>query len=214
MLAIEKIGDWKKLEILVQNQSFWNFCRCTTAPRNSGKDNAAGIIIVWWTSPPLLLKMHSHHQVATGTPFHVTPRRCGIIIAIFQDFGTNCMVLLDWDSALTCVCGPNFISDLIGESPIFLAAIMLILSVMFEFSDKSWHFGAKYLNFGTKFKYKPKIQIFGAKISRCVAQFKHHRQISIQTKICTTKNLPLFTRKTPKPAKLTYPPSLVCWFVY
>ena len=47
------------------------------------------------------------------------------------------MVLLDWDSALTCVCGPNFISDLIGESPIFLAARMLILSVMFEFSDKS-----------------------------------------------------------------------------
>jgi len=28
-LAIEKIGDWKKLEILVQNQSFLKYCRCT-----------------------------------------------------------------------------------------------------------------------------------------------------------------------------------------
>jgi len=32
------------------------------------------------------------------------------------------MVPSDWDSAPRCICGPNFISDLIGESPIFSAA--------------------------------------------------------------------------------------------
>jgi len=32
------------------------------------------------------------------------------------------MVHLDWDSAPSCVCGPNFVSDLFGESPIFPAA--------------------------------------------------------------------------------------------
>jgi len=36
------------------------------------------------------------------------------------------MVPLDWDSAPRCVCGPNFMSDLIGESTIFLAASILI----------------------------------------------------------------------------------------
>ena len=30
-LAIEKIGDWKKLEILVQNHSFWNIARTTAS---------------------------------------------------------------------------------------------------------------------------------------------------------------------------------------
>jgi len=89
------------------------------APRNSGRDNAAGIIIVWWTSPPLILQIHSLYQIATGTPSHVPPRRRGIIITIIHDFGTNCIVHSDWDSAPTCVCGPNFISDFIGESPIF-----------------------------------------------------------------------------------------------
>ena len=63
------------------------------APRNSGRDDTAGIIIVWWTSPPLILQIHSLHQVATGTPSHLPPRRRGIIIAIFHDFGTNSMVL-------------------------------------------------------------------------------------------------------------------------
>jgi len=32
------------------------------------------------------------------------------------------MVPEDWDSAPSCVCGPNLTSDLIGESPIFSAA--------------------------------------------------------------------------------------------
>jgi len=106
--AIENIGDWKKLEILVQNQSFWNIvtARPTAAPRNSGRDNAAGIMIIWWTSPPLILQIHSLHQVATGTPFHVPLRRRGIIITIFHGFGTKCMVLYRWDSAPRCVCRP------------------------------------------------------------------------------------------------------------
>jgi len=92
VLAIEKSGDQKKLEILVQNQSFWNIDNLLQAPSNSGRDNAAGIIIVWWTSPPLILQIHSLHQIATGTPSHVPPRCRGIIITIFWDFGTNCMV--------------------------------------------------------------------------------------------------------------------------
>ena len=69
IIVIEKIGDWKKLEILV----------------------------------------------------HVPSRCCGIIKAIFHDFGTNSMVHSDWDSAPRFVCGPNFICDLIGESTIFSA---------------------------------------------------------------------------------------------
>jgi len=48
--------------------------------------------------------------------------RSGIIITNFHGFGTNCMVPSDWDSAPRCVCGSNFISDLIGESPIFPGA--------------------------------------------------------------------------------------------
>jgi len=35
-------------------------------------------------------------EVATDTPSHVPPRRRGIIIAIFHDFGTNSMVLYDY----------------------------------------------------------------------------------------------------------------------
>jgi len=66
--------------------------------------------------------IHSLHQVATVTPSHVHLRRRGIIIAIFRGSGTNCMVLSDWDLAPKCVCGPNFISYLIGESPILSAA--------------------------------------------------------------------------------------------
>jgi len=114
VLAIEKIGDWKKLEILVQNQSFWNIvgARPTAAPRNSGRDNAAGILIIWWSSPPRILQIHSLHQFAMSTPFHVPLRRRGISITIFDGFGTNCMVHYNWDSAPRCNCSPNFISDL------------------------------------------------------------------------------------------------------
>jgi len=78
-LAFEKIGDWKK--ILVQNQLFWNIvgARPTAAPCNSRRDNAAGIKIVWRTSPPLILHIHSLHQVATVTPSNVLLRRRGIM---------------------------------------------------------------------------------------------------------------------------------------
>jgi len=119
-LAIEKIGDWTKLEILVQNQSFWYIvgARPTAEPRNSRSDNAAGIMIIWWNSPSRILQIHSVHQVAAGTPFYVPLRRRRIIITILHGFGTNCIVPSDWDSAPRCVCGPNFISDWIGESPI------------------------------------------------------------------------------------------------
>jgi len=113
-------------EILVQTQSLWNTvgARPTTAPRNSTRNNAAGIMIVWCTSPPRILWIHSLHQVATGTPSHVPIGLREIIITTFQCFGTNCMVPSDWESALICCFGPNFMSDLIGESPIFWAASM------------------------------------------------------------------------------------------
>jgi len=69
----------------------------TTAPRNSGRDNAAGIMIIWWASPPRILHIHSMLQVATDTPLHV-PLWCrGIIITIFHGFGTSCMVPYNWD---------------------------------------------------------------------------------------------------------------------
>ena len=48
VLAIEKIVDWKKLEILVQSSHFQilSLNYLLHAPHNSGRDNAAGIIIV------------------------------------------------------------------------------------------------------------------------------------------------------------------------
>jgi len=76
---------------------------------------------VWGPSPSHILQIHSLHQVATGTPSHVPLRRRGIIITIFRGSGTNCMVPSDWDLAPKCVCGPNFISYVIGEFPILSA---------------------------------------------------------------------------------------------
>jgi len=109
----KKIGDWKKLETLVQKQSFWNIvgARPTAAPRNSGRDNAARRMMTWWTSLPHILQIHSLHQVATGTPFHVPLRRREIIITIFHGFGTNCMVPSIWDLAPRCFCGTNLTFD-------------------------------------------------------------------------------------------------------
>jgi len=122
-LAIEKIGDWKKLEILVQTQSFWNNVGARTTEHSIGiRDNAAGIMIVWRTSPPLILHIHSLHQVATVTPSHVPLRRREIIIKKIHGIGTNCKVPSNWDSAQMFVCGPNFTTDLIGESLSFPAA--------------------------------------------------------------------------------------------
>jgi len=118
--------NWRleKIEILVQNQPFWNIvgARITAATHNSRRDNAAGILIIWWASPPCILQNHSLHQAATGTPLHVHFRRRGIIITISHGFGTNCMVRYKWDSAPWCVCDANFISDLNEESPIFPGA--------------------------------------------------------------------------------------------
>jgi len=104
-----KTCSWKKLEILVQNQSFWNIvgARPTAAPGNSGRDNAAGITIVWRTSPPLIL----HIDCKKLQLSHVPLRRREIIVTSFHGFGTNYMVHSDWDSALRCVCSPNFKSD-------------------------------------------------------------------------------------------------------
>jgi len=52
-----------------------------------------------------------------GTPAHVPLQRRAQIITIFRGSGTNCMVLSDWDLALTCVVGPNFRSIFILQAP-------------------------------------------------------------------------------------------------
>jgi len=124
LLVMEKIGDLEKLEILVQHQSFWNIvgARPTAAPRNSGRDNAAGIMIVWRTSPPLILHIDWLKKVAAVTLSHVPLRRHATIITIFHGFGTNCVVPSDWDSAPRFVSSPNFLSDFYFEN-LFPAAM-------------------------------------------------------------------------------------------
>jgi len=79
----------KKMEFLVQNQSFWNIVGVppTAVPRNSGRDNTAGIMIIWWTNCPRILQIHSLHQFATVTPFHISVRRRGIIIPVSTVLG-------------------------------------------------------------------------------------------------------------------------------
>ena len=83
-----------------------------------------GKMSVWGENPPHILQIHLLHQVATVTPSHVPLRRRGIIIAIFRGSGTNCMVPSNWDLALKCVLGLDFISYLIGESPILSATFL------------------------------------------------------------------------------------------
>ena len=114
----DKIGDSGTKRVI------WEYCWCTTysAPRISGRNNEAGKIIVWAPRPLHILQIHSLHQVATVSLSHV-PLQCrGIIIAIFRGSGTNCMVPSYWDLAPKCVCSPNFISDLIGDSLILSTA--------------------------------------------------------------------------------------------
>jgi len=52
-LAADKIGDLTKLEIVVQNESFWRIVgpQPIAAPRIGGRDNEAGEISVWAPSP-------------------------------------------------------------------------------------------------------------------------------------------------------------------
>jgi len=112
---MEKIGDSGVNPVSLK------YCWCTIcySTSNSGRDIVAGITIIWGTSPCRILQIHSLYQVATGTPCHVPLRRRGIFITIVDGFGTNFMIPSDWDWASKCVCGPNFMSNLIGESPIF-----------------------------------------------------------------------------------------------
>jgi len=97
------------------DKSFWSIVAVqpVAAPCISGRDNKAGKMNVWGPSPPHILQIQSLHQVVTFTPSHVPLQRRGIIITIFRGSRTNWMFPLDWDFALTCVCGPNFISYVI-----------------------------------------------------------------------------------------------------
>ena len=66
------------------------------------------------TAPKLTqcTKIHSLHQVATGTQPHVFPRRRAEIVAILAVLVgiIRFPQTTDWDVAPTCVFGPNFIS--------------------------------------------------------------------------------------------------------
>jgi len=142
ILAADKIGDWTKLEIPVWNESIWSIVgarpRPIAAPCIMGRDNEAGKTSAWGPSPSHILQIHSLHQFATVTPSHVPLRRRGIIIAIFRGSGTNFMVPSDWDLSPICVCGPNFISYWIGESPILSAdSILYIYSATRSVSSQS-----------------------------------------------------------------------------
>ena len=66
---LEKIGDSGTKSVILK------YCRCTTYCKYlATTGEITGIITVWWTRPPLILQIHSLHQIATGTPFHVPPR--------------------------------------------------------------------------------------------------------------------------------------------
>jgi len=120
------------MEILVQNQSFRNIVctQPTSAPSNSDEIMQQE----QWIHDELALLAIYRFTHCTKLPralLFMFPFGRGRIITIFHGFGTNCIVPSDWDSALRCVCGPNLISDLIGESPKFSAAR--------SFESGAWH---------------------------------------------------------------------------
>ena len=71
-----------------KNHSFWSIVgsRPDAAPRHGGRDKAAGIMSIWDNSPPRILKMHSLHQAATGTPHMFS---FGAVILILFAFMTE-----------------------------------------------------------------------------------------------------------------------------
>jgi len=82
-------------------------------------DNASPDLRIWKLGPLTLDPQAWHrfryalghqHQVAMGTPSHVSLQRRAIIIAIFRGSGTNCMIPSDWDLALNCVLWFSFLS--------------------------------------------------------------------------------------------------------
>jgi len=100
---LEKIGDSGTKPVILKFLSVHDLLPMF------GRDNAVGRMIVWWTSPSLILHIYSLHQVVMATPSRVPLWRRGIIVTIFDDFGTNCMVHSYWDLAPRYVCGPSFI---------------------------------------------------------------------------------------------------------
>ena len=63
--AARKLGDCQKLEILMRTLSFWSSVGVWpfTAPRNGGRDDATGILIIWGTSVHHILQIDSLHQL-------------------------------------------------------------------------------------------------------------------------------------------------------
>jgi len=122
--------------IVIIQHSLYN-THCTTIIIQHSLYNTLRKMSVWGPSPPPILQIHSLHQVSTVTASHVPLRRRGIIISIFRGSGTNCMVPTDWDLAPKCVCGPDFISYLVEESPILSAArISRLLKIIFLFCKR------------------------------------------------------------------------------
>ena len=60
--------------------------QATASPRDSGTDNASGIINIWGPSPPRILQIHSQHEVANGTASHVPLRLCNVIANDYRHF--------------------------------------------------------------------------------------------------------------------------------
>jgi len=75
--------------------------------------------------------------------------------------------------------------------------------------DSIFNFGAKFQVYGAKIQiYGDKIHLYGAKTQRCGAKIQIFDPKFKNLNFCTTKNLPLCTRKTPGAAGLTptHPP--------
>ena len=65
-----KLENWKNWRIWYKTSQWEVFlgARPTATPRNGKRDNIEGIMTIWWTSPPLILQIHSLHQVDRKKP--------------------------------------------------------------------------------------------------------------------------------------------------
>jgi len=104
----------ENLQILVQHQSFGNIVGAwpTVAPRNSGRDNAAGIMIIWWTSPPRILQIHSLKLPRSPLFMFLFAPQKNDHHSSFPRFWNKLYSPYNWDSAPRNVCSSNFTSDL------------------------------------------------------------------------------------------------------
>jgi len=123
----------------------------------------------------------------------------------------NCATLARSSAVVSCECTTSSCSSAILEflfvwfrthSQSFGRTLVLRKDSIFDFGAKIQIYGAKIQIYGNKIQiYSVKTQIRGAKIQTFDPKFRH-------LNFCTTKNLPLCTRKTPGAGGLTptHPP--------